>query len=179
VFANGGERPLSFGRRSGRIEVEGSLIQEALRRVGSSPDKPPDRHPPQRDALEETAEPLHTEVSPDQSDSRDPGRVDGEDENRVRAAHRTEDGHNKEATPQQRPKARAKNASNVRVDIPSVASRGVWSDPDTGSQLESVICFLPDSPCHAEVTAVHRRWSSLAGPLPGPVSVFVIAPSAA
>ena len=39
MCANGGERPLSSGRRSGRIEVEGSLIQEALGRVGSSPDK--------------------------------------------------------------------------------------------------------------------------------------------
>src|SRR5829696_6853610 len=39
VCADGGERPLSFGRRSGRIEVEGSLIQEALGRVESSPDK--------------------------------------------------------------------------------------------------------------------------------------------
>jgi hypothetical protein len=39
MCASGGERPLSFGRRSGRIEVEGSLIQEALGRVGSSPDK--------------------------------------------------------------------------------------------------------------------------------------------
>jgi len=39
VCSNGGERPLSFGCRSGRIEVEGSLTQEALGRVGSSPDK--------------------------------------------------------------------------------------------------------------------------------------------
>jgi hypothetical protein len=40
LCANGGGRPLSFGRRSGRIEVEGSLTQEALGRVvGSSPDK--------------------------------------------------------------------------------------------------------------------------------------------
>jgi hypothetical protein len=39
VCSNGGERPLSSGCRSGRVEVEGSLTQEALGRVGSSPDK--------------------------------------------------------------------------------------------------------------------------------------------
>lgn len=36
---DGGERPPSPGRRSGRVEVEGSLSQEVLVRVGSSPDK--------------------------------------------------------------------------------------------------------------------------------------------
>ena len=39
MCTDGGERPLSFCRRSGRIEVEGSLTQEALGRAGSSPDK--------------------------------------------------------------------------------------------------------------------------------------------
>ena len=39
MCADGGERPPSFGRRSGWIEVEGSLTQEALGRAGSSPDK--------------------------------------------------------------------------------------------------------------------------------------------
>jgi hypothetical protein len=39
VCADGGERPPSPGRRSGWVEVEGSLSQEVLARVGSSPDK--------------------------------------------------------------------------------------------------------------------------------------------
>jgi hypothetical protein len=39
VCADGGERPPSPGRRSGRVEVEGSLSREVLVRVGSSPDK--------------------------------------------------------------------------------------------------------------------------------------------
>ena len=39
MCADGGERPPSPGRRSGRVEVEGSLSQEVLGRVGSSPDR--------------------------------------------------------------------------------------------------------------------------------------------
>ena len=39
MCTGGGERPPPPGRRSGRVEVEGSLSQEVLVRVGSSPDK--------------------------------------------------------------------------------------------------------------------------------------------